>query len=247
MTQVSEIVEQAFRESITDVTQHPTPTQFNEGLDRLNKLVKSVYGTEVGQPLEDWPLGTAGTDPEDPSWVEALWAYPAPNSRLVVALATSQAVYLPQDPMDGARMGIIDPRATLAATPVTLYGNGRSIEGAATLVINTNSTSKEWLYRADLGNWTVLSTLAATDDFPFPEEFDDFFITMLAMRLNPRYGRSLDEASIVTLDRSRSKLRARYRQRSIVGVDPGLTNTTVGYGSIRGQRTVRPSRFGWMY
>jgi hypothetical protein len=76
--------------------------------------------------------------------------------------------------------------------------------------LNTNSDNRQWMYRADIGQWVKITTLLYTDAIPFPQEFDDYFITMLAMRLNPRYGQTLADESQEVLKRSRSLLRDRY-------------------------------------
>ena len=120
---------------------------------------------------------------------------PTINRRLIAVNTEALTVYLTVRPQDGARMGIADPFGRLAAFPVTLDANGRTIEGAATKLLNVNGTFQEWFYRADLGQWVKLSTLVDTDPLPFPDEFESFFILMLALRLNPRYGRSMDEQS----------------------------------------------------
>lgn len=72
--------------------------------------------------------------------------------------------------------------------------------------------NREWFFREDLGTWVRCTPLTITDELPFPREFDDFFITMLAIRLNPAYGVALDQQSQLVLDRARTSMRARYRQ-----------------------------------
>src|SRR5690606_33021371 len=113
------------------------------------------------------------------------------NSQLVVTNENSITVYLPANPSDGARIGLMDPLGRLATVPVTLDANGRTIETAATLTLDTASTTRTWFYRGDLGDWQRISDLTTDGTFPFPREFDDYFVTMLAARINPAYEREL--------------------------------------------------------
>jgi hypothetical protein len=68
------------------------------------------------------------------------------------------------------------------------------------------------MYRADTGNWVRITELIAADEMPFPIEFDDYFVTRLAMRLNPQHGASITPEAKMALDEVEAKLRARYRK-----------------------------------
>lgn len=243
MTLTSEIIVSALREPNTiGRTATPSASQVAEALGRLNALVSSTYGYEVGRKLIDWPVGQEGISAQDrTAWSADHWSYPPNNVRLIAASTEPQTIYLHPHPSDGARIALVDPASRLAAAPVTLDGNGRTIEGSATSVQSTDDTNRTWFYRADLGEWVVLSTLTGADpeEFPFPAEFDDYFITMLAARLNPRYGRSLSEASTAALARSLDILRSRYTQAEEPQPELGavaLTRKygTTGYGSFNG-------------
>lgn len=222
MTTVYEVIYQAFRESdLIDETEHPTPTQANEGLSRLNGILDSVLGYEVGEQLLDWSLGDYGeTYTESTREIPPIETRPPINSRLIVQGSGAQTVYLYPQPRDGSRMGILDPHSLLSARNVTLDGNGRLIEGAATLVLSTNGLSREWMYRADQGNWVRVTTITdMSADMPYPAMFDDFFITSLAMRLNPRHSIASDPSTIQRMERMKGKLRARYRQTQEAGLE----------------------------
>jgi hypothetical protein len=47
---------------------------------------------------------------------------------------------------------------------------------------------------------------------PLPQEYDDYFVTRLAMRLNPRYGQAVPDVTVEAMNRIEQKIRARYRQ-----------------------------------
>src|SRR3546814_9522709 len=101
----------------------------------------------------------------------------------------------------------------LATNTVTLHGNGRLIEGANTVLLNTNGIDQEWFYRAATANWVKYAPLIAADTFPFPEEFDNYFILMLAMEINPTYGQEMNQLNLSLLKRSKRQLSARYTQK----------------------------------
>jgi hypothetical protein len=260
MTLTSEMITLAYRESnLIAIGVTPSAAQVAEALARLNSIVSGVYGYEVGQEFIDWPVGQEGINTEEsaPFWTSDLWAYPPINMRLIAASNVAQTIYLPPGPSNGSRIALIDPGQRLAAAPITIDGNGRYIEGTATQVENTDGINKIWLYRADTGSWTLLSELTGVDpeQFPFPIEFDDYFITKLAMRLNPRYGRQMAEASAVVMAMTLDKLRARYRQDEKVVGPIGAFALTQGFGSgraysqfgdvgyRRGTRNIRPPHY----
>lgn len=251
MTLTPAIIKDAYRESnMIAKGVEPDSDQSAEALTLLNRILAGVYGNEVGDPLFDWPVGQDGmVDAIAHTWTVNDWSYLLPNVRVVAQHTAAQTLYLPPDPADGARVAIVDPGNRLATRNLTLDGNGRTIEGAATLLLNTDGLNRSWFYRGDLGGWVRLSELtnAADEEFPFPQEFDDYFITSLAARLNPRYGRALTDETVAALTSTLSRLRARYRQRQIIPADSGvlaLTNNQ-NIGWRQGNRIVR-GRMGWM-
>lgn len=205
MTLASSIIKNAYRETnLIPMGVDPNTNQVDEALDRLNAVLLSTLGNEVGDGLNDINIGgdfdqTAWTSPNLPD-----------DARLVLNLNTAETFLLDPSPYEGQRLSFVDVGNNLSTYNVVLDGNGRNIEGAATLTLNTDGDSRNWLYRADTGNWVKITSLASTDEMPLPVEFDDYFITALAMRLNPRYGQSLTQETVEYMKRMRSQLRARY-------------------------------------
>lgn len=240
MTLTLKIITDAYRESnLIALGAEPKPAQVTEALDRLNVIVSGVYGFEVGEPLVDWRVGNEDTArPVEFIWDKERWSYPPANVRLVADSAEAQDVWLLPYPSDGARVGIVDPAGRLSTAPITIRANGRTIAGANEFVADVDNLIRIWLYRADLGEWVVLTSLTGdpAEEFPFPSEFDDFFITRLAMRLNPRYGRSMSDLSVAELNDIQSRIRARYRQTVPVLGPMGAAAVTSGYGDrVTGQ------------
>ena len=230
MTLVSEIITDAHRISnILAIGEELGVNEYAEGLRYLNRIVKSVFGNEVGNPLQSFPIGRGHIErPSGYPWWDQVpsndWFVPK-NLRLMLNLTGPQPLYLHPDPDDGSRFAMVDVGNNLSTNPVTVYGNGRLFENQFDLTISTDGYDAEWFYRADLGNWLLCSPLALDSIFPFPEEFDDFFVTLLAIRINPSYGVEMDPQAKMIFDRSRSQLRAKYAQHIQVRSELALIRT----------------------
>lgn len=219
MTTIRQIIIDAFREAgIIEAGEDPEAAQFEEGLRRLDRMVKSLFGNEFGEPLKTVNYGTNGLTntyaiASDRS-SDIISSYVPGNLRIVFNVAAATTIFLAPNPQDGARFGVIDNKGNFSTVPLTINGNGRQIEDADTLTLSTDSINRQWFYRADLGEWMRLIDLDAADASPLPEEFDDLLITLLAFRLNPRYGAETSQDMVETLKRARSTFRARYKQVS---------------------------------
>jgi hypothetical protein len=241
MTEVSSIIQQSLRESnVIALGAVPKAPQSAEALTKLQSIVSSVFGNEVGEDLQPWPLGNFGRSQNSKlPWSENELRYPSINSALVAVNEAAMTVYLPTNPSDGARFQIVDPLSRLATAPVTLDANGRAIEGGLTLLLNANGLNRSWLFRSDLASWVRITDLDADGDFPFPREFDDYFVVMLAMRLNPGYGKSLDEQSVARLKAQKRQITARYVQSA-----PLETNTDISYATRQSYNNWADAWFG---
>ncbi len=207
MALASEIIARAYREGqIVPLVSSPSTNEQNEALPLFNSLLLSVLGNEVGEDLHDLNVGGAYDQSQFLSgWVMA-------NTRLVLNLGSTRTFKLDPEPYDGQRLGVIDVAGNLATANLILSGNGRRIEGTPSVTLTTNSLARQWLFRADLGNWLPAVALGLSDALPFPSEFDDYFIIRLAMRLFPRNGIGTSPESANVLQRAERQLRARYRR-----------------------------------
>lgn len=259
MTTVASIISSALRETnLIPLGVLPTTEQATEAFNLLSTIVAGVLGNEAGENLVPFPLGQNDINsPKGYPW----WDNELPgnifvpfNRRIMLNLTGPGTVNLHPLPHDGARMGIVDVSDNLATNPLTIFGNGRSIEGQAEMVYNTNGEVREWLYREDLGNWVVVIPITSTGNMPWPPEFDDMFIIMLAMRLNPRYGQVMHPASQMALRSAMSKFSARYKQSTTqMPSEDGLLYLTTfnQLGGLSPNRTYGdPTDFfnsGWVY
>ncbi len=227
MTTLRQIIIDAFREAgIVEVGGTPDADQHAEALDRLNRIIKSVYGKEFGEDYETLNYGIEGLTnvygqaSDESNFISS--TYIPSNTRLVFNLSEATTLYLHPQPRDGARLAVIDNAGNFATYALTLNANGRLIESVASVALSTDSLIREWFYRADLGQWTRVTELVADDPMPFPEEFDDFFVTVLAFRLNPRYGAETGQELVSVMQDARRKFRARYRQKREMSVEDGI-------------------------
>lgn len=251
MTVISSIITDAYREgNILPLRKAPDAYQVTEALRLFNSNIRAIYGDEAGEGLTDWPLGTFNYESPNygPEYTPYAIEHPSINRRLVVTNTEAKTIYLTPFPQDGARMGIADPFGRLATVPVTLDANGRTIEDNPTLLLDQDGTFAEWFYRADLGQWVRISSLTEGSECPFPNDFDNFFIIGLAMRLNPRYGREMDEQTAHVFKSERRKFVARYLQSQPLEIDDSISwpfMSTQSYDQQREFSSNRAFNRGW--
>lgn len=206
MTLVSQIITDAYRESnLIPLVATPNANQVTEALRRLNVILLSTVGNEAGDGLTEYNIEGDYTDESLTSpWVPD-------NARLMLNNTAAKTYLLDPYPQDGQRFAIVDVAGNLDTLNVVVNGNGRRIEDAATVTLNTAALYRQWLYRSDIGNWVRIAELADDDEMPFGMEFDDYFVTALALRVNPRYGQMMTPETGAAYNRAKSQLRARYR------------------------------------
>lgn len=227
MTTIRTLVTDGMREAgIIGKGESPDAEDATEALRRVNSMYKSLFGNELGDPLKTVNYGSSGlsnTFAKDEDFSTAIdTVYVPSNYRLVFNLGSAETLYLNPNPRDGARFGVVDNAGNLGTYNVTINGNGRNIEALGTLVLNTNSLTREWFYRADAGNWVRVSDLGLDDESPLPIEFDDLLTTLIAFRINPRYGAETDSNMVEVMKRIRRVFRSRYRQVNEKDSEPGV-------------------------
>ena len=207
MTTARDIIKEAYREgNLLAASSTPTDIQNTEGLGLLNGILDASVGNEIGRELADLNVGGIYDQRE------YLTEYIPEGARIFFQLEDGISLRLHPAPHDGQRFAVVDTAGNLSTNNVTLDGFGRTIEGGQSLVLNEDGLSREWIYRADTGDWSRLSSLDLDSTMPFPIEFDDYFRVLLSMRLNPRYGQELQQTSALWLESQASRLQARYRK-----------------------------------
>lgn len=245
MTTVLSIITQSYRESnLIGLGVTPNDKEQAEALPLLSALVGSAVGFAIGEQLADWPIGEVGVV-YGRAWNQTLWNRPPAGTRLLARSGTPQTVYLQANPSNGARMALVDVSQALETAPITIDANGVLIEGQPTLVINSAAEPIEWMYDAETANWTRWSAIAIDGDMPFPAKFDSYWITKLAMRLNPRYGRAIQAESASELATIEARIRAAYRQNVVTAADLAVQLLSrQSYERWRNDRINQPT--GWM-
>lgn len=247
MTLIRTIISDALREGgILALGDTPEAASEDEGLRRLNSMIRSLFGKELGEKFASYSYGSNGvtTVEGQAADVKTLLdvSYLPSNSRLFLNLSNSATVYLDPNPQDGARLSVVDASRNFGTYNLTLNGNGRRIENSPTIVLNTDGTTSEWFYRSDLGSWYKSIDLSLNDPSPFPVEFDDLLIILLAMRLNPRYGQQTGADSQAMLGRFRSQFRARYSQTTEIPSEDGLLRLSSTNDRMTGSSVTRFSK-----
>lgn len=228
MTLVSSIITDAYRESNqVALGQALSVNQSTEALRLYNQILAGTYGGDEGERLQDWPLGNFDRDPNGCDYIlpftDHRLHHPHINRRMIAVNIEPHTIWWTPRPQDGARMGIADPFGRLSTVPLTVEGNGRPIEGTSSILLNVDGTFREWIYRADLAGWVKLTGVEATDENPFPPHFDIMFSILLAMRINPRYGRTLDDQSVAALKQNKQQFVARYLQSRPLEIDDSIS------------------------
>lgn len=241
MSLVSEIIQRAYREpNIIPLGATPNAAQIAEALALLNTILLQTFGNEAGDPLTSINYG--GTYDESTflgDWVPD-------DSRLFLNLSAAADLDADPYPYEGQRLAFVDVAGNLATYNLVINGNGRLIEGASSITLDTNSDKRQWMYRADIGDWVKIEALDSADNMPLSEEFDDYFITSLTFRLAPRYGLPVSSETAAALMKGRSRIRARYRcRRELFLPDRGLVRYGDDYYAYYGNEFDRGFMYRW--
>jgi hypothetical protein len=237
MATAQDIITRAYRElNIIPLGTAPIAAASAEGLQRLNGFMRIIFGSKLGELLQDWEVPfqqrtapVAANFPQNPyplnqDWAfmglplsggtgTMFWPYPPKNSRLLFGATADTTVFFPEQPNDGSRMGLIQGALATAGVTLTLDGNSRTISGQKTQQFTTPFTAgMRWIYRADIGDWRPIASMALTDEMPFPEDMDEYFVLSLARRLAPANDKTMSPESAVMLKEAESLFAARYKQ-----------------------------------
>ena len=232
MTTNSTLIQAAFREC-NFIEQGATPTdgENTEALRLLQSMVDSLMGSTVGIKYRAWhipdPFNTAPdnrrypalTDSPNSKAVRDL-AYPPMQSRVILRNDAAQTIYFQSQPLDGAIMSIVDAGFT---ANVTLDANGMFFGTTANTRTETiepraegRNPTREYVFREDTASWNLTSSLTLGGEMPYPSQFDDYWITGLALRLTPSFGAKQMEVTLGRFREMTTFIRGWYRQQQEV-------------------------------
>lgn len=255
MSTAQDAITAAYRElNVTPIGIAPTAAQTAEGLDQLNRFLRIIFGSTMGELLQDWEApfqqrtaSVAANFPQNPYPLNQdgqfmglplsggsgtmYWPYPPKNSRIVFGGTEDTRVWFPEQPDDGSRMGLIMGSKATPGVTLTLDGNGRTIDGAPTQAITVGAAVRmRWIYRADLGDWRPVASLQATDELPFPEDMDDYINLGLSIRLAPKNDKTVSPETATAFKAALTIFEARYKQSGTTTY--GASNIPLGYESF---------------
>lgn len=218
MTTIKEIVTEAFRENnLIQVGDVPDGLEYLEAEKLLTRFIKSIFGSEFGESLKTVSVSSSQ---------ETLPI----NSRILINEDSPVAITLSELPQDGEQFAVIDPRGLISS--MVIEAGGGTIEDSTSVTLDDTSSSYQWFFRGDRGNWYKVTDLASDDDSPLPEEFDDLLSLWLSIRISPRMGAQTTQESANIYDMIKKKFTSRYKQSEEIGVESGLlfmTNPTCSY------------------
>lgn len=224
----TEIVQRAYREgNLIAAGTTLTTDQLNEGIVELNTFIDTLYGFELGEFLFDWPFpprNDAPTNsrfplfPRDESLSPRQWPYPPSNVRILLQTDLPTTLTLPPEPDDGARLMFANLQATEAL--LTINANGRLFANEKTATrLPSQLAGQRYLYRADLGSWTLIETATSDAQVPFPSVYDELLVLGVLDRLAPRFGKDMTASQEQRRRRMLMRLKSQYRQDTPAAVD----------------------------
>lgn len=227
---VSECITAAYREAdATTVGDAPSDAEKAEALVLFNNFVLRLFGTEFGENLLDWPVPppTGQTCVPDnlvsPNMSSTWYDTPRTNSRLLVNINAETTVKMPASPNDGSQIMIVDVGSS--SVDLTLDGNGRLVSGQTSAIDTPQALNgQRYFYRADLASWELVEELDADDELPLVADWNDLFVTYLAIRLAPRNAQETTQETATVYKDLLAKARRRYRQEQPIAVnDPRVS------------------------
>lgn len=214
MTTLSTLIEDALRMiGALPEAQPVTAYQSEVGLRFINDLIDAMPSRGVGSTLAQ---------------ARVTGAYTISQPSILHVIATSAlTIKLPTDPHDGFRVRIVDVGANFATNNVTIDRNGWLIDGsAADVTLSTNSQTKVYQFRSDLGDWRdITSPLAISAESPYPGEFDGAMSALLGVRLLAVFPRDVDPGVYALAEDGLTRLRARYMPDITASFDRDLVHT----------------------
>lgn len=231
MTLVQDIIDRGYREgNLIPAGQSADDTQRTEGLNVLNGFLRSLFGFELGQWLRDVTIPYPGEHHRHHSHTfgadEDFYA----NVRFLSKITSAKTVKLDPHPEDGAQIAYASVGAT---ANLTIDAQDRLIESSTALELTPLDSPRHWFYRADIGTWVLVQTLALTDEQPFPPEFDDFLISAVSKRLQPRHSKELAPGTEEIFKEGMKILRARFNQSPNIPIRQGPGRAETSFDPLR--------------
>lgn len=248
MTTNSTLITAAFRESnYIGQGQTPKSEEQAEALRLLQSMVDSLQGSTIGIKYRPWyipyPFNTAPDARRAPAvfggdvnrYTDIDLSYPPIQSRVILRNTTPQTLYLQYQPLDGATFSVVDAgftaNVTLDANGMFLGTEGKERTEVIEPRLEGRNPTREYVFREDSASWNQTSNLLLEGEMPYPSQFDDYWITGLALRLSPSFGAKQLEVTAARYKEMTSFIKGWYRQHQEVLIGDAGGNSEQSYNT----------------
>lgn len=121
----------------------------------------------------------------------------------LIATVSGIVITTPENPKDGSRFMIIPVAGAVSVVP-----EGRKIQGSSSTI--TVTSPSQWVYRADLGDWLLVTGLTNASDSPYPDWVDGPLVKLNAGEIAPIFAMSLTSDQYRKIEDARMLLAAHY-------------------------------------
>ena len=214
MATVVDIVTSAYRRiGVVTEAQALTEEAKADAVSALNHLLDRLPSQGVGEAMKLRRV-TASMTVTEPSILH-------------VIAAGALTITLPEEPSNGFRVKIVDVGKTASTSNITIARNGWLIAGSsANVVLSTDGASKEYMFRADLGDWVEITRpLLPSAQMPFASSDDEAFSALLAKRLIEDRAKPLTAELQSAAQDGLIHLQSSYQPDMTVDFDRSLTRT----------------------
>lgn len=162
------------------------------------------------------------------------------QQRILVTGPSAITIFLPNNPVDGMKVNIVDVGANFGSTPITVNRNERLIEGAAANhLLNVSGANVVYTYREDSSSWKALNTVMTLGvEVPLPQEFMGHLGAWVACEawLEFRGGQPVPQQLFERADDGERCIRARFAPDMTAILDPFFSYdlSAVEYGGGAG-------------
>jgi hypothetical protein len=127
----------------------------------------------------------------------------------------------PASPHGGARFGAVDASLSFAANPLVVLPGVGTIEGAASLTINTNGDNRRWWFRPDTAGWVREADAASqTSAIEFPDPVIAYMPYMLAVVIAGESNTDLRADVLAANAEGRQFIARQYGRRGRNAIEP---------------------------
>lgn len=153
----------------------------------------------------------------------------AVSDQRVICQGTGLTITLPENPEDGARVGV-----SLLTGTADIVSPDRKLEGA-TATVNI-STDTVWIYRADSIDWVKVTALTGGSTSPYGDDCDSALELITAMELAPKFEVQIGGVLAENISEAKVFLRSKYSRPAEQSWQHSLPYSLQGPARLRSYR-----------